>query len=110
MLVPLGWLMTGAFWLWVHPGRRWLATGVALCCCLCFVIAVKYLQLFFPPRTVSLNYISAQSLGSLCGVALFSASYDRGADAKPWRERTSAPHGRLHHLRRRSRFLLSVPV
>jgi VanZ family protein len=77
MLVPLGWLTTGAFWLWVHPRRRWLATGVALCCCLCFVIAVKYLQLFFPPRTVTLNYISAQSLGSLCGVALFSASYDR---------------------------------
>jgi VanZ family protein len=77
MLVPLGWLTTGAFWLWVRPGRRWLATGVALCCCLCFVIAVKYLQLFFPPRTVSLNYISAQSLGSLCGVALFSVSYGR---------------------------------
>jgi VanZ family protein len=77
MLVPLGWLTTGAFWLWVRPGRRWLATGAALCCVLCFVIAVKYLQLFFPPRTVSLNYISAQSLGSLCGVALFSASYGR---------------------------------
>jgi VanZ family protein len=77
MLVPLGWLTTGAFWLWVSPGRRWLATGGALCCCLCFVIVVEYLQLFFPPRTVSLNYICTQSLGSLCGVALFSASHGR---------------------------------
>jgi len=41
------------------------------------VIAVKYLQLFFPPRTVSLNYIEAQSLGSLLGVALFWVSADR---------------------------------
>ena len=77
MLVPLGWVTTGAFWLTVRPGRRWLAAGVALYCCLCLVIAVKYLQLFFPPRTVSLNYISAQSLGSLFGVALFSLTYGR---------------------------------
>ena len=41
------------------------------------MIAVKYLQLFFPPRTVSLNYIEAQSLGSLLGVALFWVSADR---------------------------------
>ena len=41
------------------------------------MIAVKYLQLFFPPRTVSLNYIEAQSLGSLLGVAFFWVSADR---------------------------------
>ena len=76
MLVPLGFVLTGVFW----PQRRrlrWLAAGVALCCCLFFLIAVKYLQLFFPPRTVSLNYIEAQSLGSLLGVALFWVSADR---------------------------------
>lgn len=76
MLVPLGWLANGALW----PGRRrlrWLAAGAALCCCLFLVLALKYLQLFFPPRTVSLNYIEAQSLGSLLGVALFWLSYDR---------------------------------
>jgi hypothetical protein len=76
MLVPLGWLATGAFW----PRRdslRWLAAGAALCCCLIFVLAIKYLQLFFPPRTVTLNYIEAQSLGSLFGVGLFWLTYNR---------------------------------
>jgi VanZ family protein len=76
MLVPLGVVVTGAFWP-RRQGLRWLAAGVALCCCLFLVIAVKYLQLFFPPRTVSLNYIQAQSLGSLLGVVLFWGSFDR---------------------------------
>jgi VanZ family protein len=76
MLVPLGFVVTGTFW---PRGRRlrWLTAGAALCCCLFLVIAIKYLQLFFPPRTVSLNYIEAQSLGSLLGVALFWVSSDR---------------------------------
>ena len=46
-------------------------------CCLIFVLAIKYLQLFFPPRTVTLNYIEAQSLGSLFGVGLFWLTYNR---------------------------------
>jgi len=74
MLVPLGFVVTGVFW---SRRRRWLAGGAALCCCLAFVIGVKYLQLFFPPRTVSLNYIEAQGLGSLLGVTLFWMSSDR---------------------------------
>src|SRR6516164_7696781 len=76
MLIPLGFVVTGAFW----PRQRdlrWLAAGGALSCCLFLVLAVKYLQLFFPPRTVSLNYIEAQSLGSLLGVAFFWVSADR---------------------------------
>jgi VanZ family protein len=76
MLVPLGFVVAGAFW----PRRRRLrslAAGVALCCCFFLVIAVKYLQLFFPPRTVSLNYIEAQTLGSVLGVVLFWAASDR---------------------------------
>ena len=76
MLIPLGFAVTGVFW----PRRRrlrWLAAAAALCSGLFFLIAVKYLQLFFPPRTVTLNYIEAQSLGSLLGVVLFWVSCDR---------------------------------
>jgi VanZ family protein len=82
MLVPLGWLVTGAFWP-RRDGLRWLAAVTALCCCLILVLAIKYLQLFFPPRTVTLNYIEAQSLGSLLGVGLFWLLYDRGL---AWRQ------------------------
>jgi len=77
MLVPMGVLATGAFWPRRERMLRWLAAGAALFCCLLFVLSIKYLQLFFPPRTVTLNYIEAQSLGSLLGVALFWAGYDR---------------------------------
>ena len=76
MLVPLGWLATGGFWP-RRRGLRWLAAGTALSCCLILVLGLKYLQLFFPPRTVSLNYIEAQSLGSLLGIGLFWLSCDR---------------------------------
>src|SRR5215475_14134736 len=52
MLVPLGFLVTGMFWPRRERKLRWLAAGAALFCCLIFVLAIKYLQLFFPPRTV----------------------------------------------------------
>jgi len=36
-----------------------------------FVLAVKFAQLYFPPRTVSLDYIMAQCIGALIGLGLF---------------------------------------
>ncbi len=77
MLVPLGFLATGALWSRRGRMRRGLAATAAFCGCAGFVVAVKYAQLFFPPRTVSLNYIMAQSLGCFFGVALFSLLHRR---------------------------------
>jgi VanZ family protein len=71
MLVPLGFLVTGGLWPGRGRGRNAAAAIVAFLACLLFVVAVKYAQLFFPPRTVSLNYILAQSLGAVIGVAAF---------------------------------------
>ena len=50
---------------------------LALAVCVATVVAVKYLQLFFPPRTVTLNYVTAQTLGSLAGCAGFAVWHDR---------------------------------
>ena len=67
VLVPYGFCVTASLW----PRRNgWLklpALLVALAICFVTIVAIKYLQIFFPPRTVSLNYIAAQSLGSLIG-------------------------------------------
>ena len=72
MLVPLGFLVMGA--VRAEGGlSRWLADGLALAVCLVFVLALKYAQLFFPPRTVSINYIAAQWLGVLVGAGVFVA-------------------------------------
>jgi hypothetical protein len=71
-LIPFGFLTAGVLW----PRRsRWLrfpAAAVALAVGLAFVLAVKYAQLFFPPRTVTLNYITAQSLGVAAGIVLLA--------------------------------------
>ncbi|MSP01407.1 MAG: VanZ family protein [Acetobacteraceae bacterium] len=75
MLVPLGFLVAG----WFSPSYRHVVIGgiVAFILCLAFILAVKYAQLFFPPRTVNLNYVLAQSLGSALGIIL------RGALRRP---------------------------
>jgi VanZ family protein len=68
--IPTGFLIAGVLW----PYRwRWLrpfAVLVSLVLGIGFVLAVKYAQLFFPPRTVTLNYITAQSIGVTAGVFL----------------------------------------
>lgn len=66
MLVPFGLLMAA----WV-PGRRLLAWPATFAICFLTICGIKYLQLFFPPRTVTLNYITAQSLGALTGIGLY---------------------------------------
>lgn len=47
--------------------RAVLSVGV-LVFCLVLAVAVEFAQLFFPPRTVSLNDLIAESLGSIIGV------------------------------------------
>jgi VanZ family protein len=72
MLVPFGFLVGGSLW----PRRRVLrplAALAALAICVGVILAIKYLQLFFPPRTVTLNYILAQTLGSAIGCACWVA-------------------------------------
>ena len=71
MMVPFGLLAAGTFGAARGLAMRVLGTMFALLLSLGFVLAVKYAQLFFPPRTVSLNYIIAQSIGAALGVGLF---------------------------------------
>jgi VanZ family protein len=70
MMAPLGLLATGALGTGRHLAARVIGTAFALLLGLGFVLAVKYAQMYFPPRTVSLNYIIAQSIGVALGVAL----------------------------------------
>ena len=71
LMVPFGLLATGALGAGRSRSARVIGSAAALLLSLGFVLAVKYAQLFFPPRTVSLNYITAQSIGATLGVALF---------------------------------------
>jgi hypothetical protein len=71
LLVPIAFLITGSVWPRRAVGLRWIAALSAFFICFALVLAIKFAQLYFPPRTVTLNYIFAQSLGSFLGIFLF---------------------------------------
>lgn len=77
LYAPLGFLTAILF------GRsRSLTFGLlmfvcALVFCGLFALAIEFAQLFFPPRTVSLNDVAAEGLGSLLGAALGSGCAGR---------------------------------
>jgi len=80
LMVPLAFLLTGAVW----PRRGWVWQGLAaiaaLALSLAYVLGVKFVQVYFP-RTVSLNYIIAQSCGAVIGVLGFVGLHGRLAQA-----------------------------
>jgi len=59
---------------------RLLVGTLVLAFCLLVAVTVEFTQLFFPPRTVSLNDLIAEALGSLIGVLswLFLSTYFSG--------------------------------
>jgi glycopeptide antibiotics resistance protein len=78
MLVPFGFLAAAAVQPAVRRGLSRIARPLAaLGMSVALILAVKYLQLFFPPRTVTLNYVTAQAIGAALGCAMFAAWHDR---------------------------------
>ena len=78
MYIPFGFLLTGTLW----PrrggaGGRGLAMLAAFAVGVGFLLAVKYAQIFFPPRTVTLNYVVAQSVGTAVGAMVFALTHGR---------------------------------
>lgn len=71
-------------------GRRWLAAGVMLMLLVALALVVEFAQIFFAPRTVSLNDVVAEMAGATLGclgAALFGHSFlallTRAASATP---------------------------
>jgi glycopeptide antibiotics resistance protein len=77
MLIPFAYLLNST----LSFGKGWFreasAAVLALIVSIVFVLAVKYAQLFFPPRTVTLNYIVAQSIGAVLGLILYRLFHSR---------------------------------
>lgn len=72
MLMPLGFALAAAFSCESSLVSRWVGSLLALVISFVLIVAIKYLQLFFPPRTVDLNYIVAQTTGAFIGVLLWA--------------------------------------
>ncbi|AEG02261.1 VanZ family protein [Methylomonas methanica] len=55
-----------------HSFVRLLKTTTVLIVSLVLAIGIEFLQQFFPPRTVSLNDLLAESIGSVAGIVIWS--------------------------------------
>ena len=77
LFVPLAFLWLGVLW----PKRGWIAKGLAsalvLFCCVGLSVAIEFTQNFFPPRTVSLNDVIAESIGAVIGIGLWWSTGSR---------------------------------
>jgi VanZ family protein len=71
-----------------RPGRWFMAACVTTAAC-SLAVAVEFLQVYFPPRTVSLNDILAEWIGSGAGTASWYLSGSRVTDwcRRLWRLR-----------------------
>ncbi len=76
MIVPLGFMLTAGLWPRQSRGWRVPAALAALGLAIAYVLAVKFVQLWFP-RTVTINYILAQSIGATLGVLAYSLGHAR---------------------------------
>ncbi len=72
--------------------RRWAGGGAALVLGVVLAVLVEFTQLFFPPRTVSLNDLLAEALGCLLGVAMAVLGM------RHWREALDHWHGQRQRL------------
>jgi glycopeptide antibiotics resistance protein len=100
LFVPLSFLWLGTLWPSYGRSARALASVVVLIGCTSLSLAVEFAQIFFPPRTVSLNDIVAESLGATFGIVLW---WSAGRRVRGWLSGWSSLHtqastaGRLLH-------------
>lgn len=81
LFVPLAFVWLGSLWHSRSVGWRTVATLFVLLACTGLSVAIEFTQIFFPPRTVSLNDIYAETLGAFTGISLWWAI---GAPVTRW--------------------------
>lgn len=91
LFVPLAYLWTGVLWARAAWARL-VGSTVVLLACAALSLAIEFSQIFFPPRTVSLNDVAAEGLGAVIGVVAWWASGERVlAWLAGWRQAHGAP-------------------
>ena len=76
LFIPLSYLLLASAW----PRRRpvqILASVAMVVTCALLSVAIEFVQIFFPPRTVSQNDILAETLGGMLGVVAWWAWGER---------------------------------
>lgn len=73
LFIPLTFLCCGAVWPWRRIGLRILTAPLVLVAAAALSAAIEFAQIYFPPRTVSLNDIVAETAGAGIGIAIWLA-------------------------------------
>lgn len=73
LYIPLAFLWSAAFGDVKNPFLRTVTTVVIITFCLALAVSIEFSQLFFPPRTVSINDLIAETIGTGIGVILWHA-------------------------------------
>lgn len=89
LFVPLAFLWLGVLWPKRGSVARVLGAGFVLLCCVGLSAGIEFTQIFFPPRTVSLNDMIAESIGAVIGIALWWLT---GANVARWLAGWSQAH------------------
>lgn len=74
LYVPVGFLAAHVLRQLFPEGLRYLSYPAAALLSISLALSVEFIQIFFPPRTVSLNDLLAESIGSVVGT-LLAAKY-----------------------------------
>lgn len=75
LYVVLAYFATGAVWASrLAAGLKVLLLAMVLAACLAMAVGIEFLQLFFPPRTVSLNDLLAEGIGTVLGTLAWFVS------------------------------------
>lgn len=78
LYLVLAYFATGAVWASrMTAGVRVVLLGGVLSACLAMAVSIEFLQLFFPPRTVSLNDLLAEGIGTVLGTLAWFVSGHR---------------------------------
>lgn len=81
LFIPLAFLCLASLPLLRHPLTKVAVSLILLAGCVGLSVAIEYSQLYFPPRTVSLNDIIAETLGALIGITLW---WWKGRPIRDW--------------------------
>jgi glycopeptide antibiotics resistance protein len=73
LFVPIGFFLAGTIGVDRRRLVAWLAALVVLPAALALSVAIEVAQIYFPPRTPSMNDCLAQAIGTAVGVALWLA-------------------------------------
>ncbi|MBE0548027.1 MAG: VanZ family protein [Rubrivivax sp.] len=81
LFIPLCFLWAGVVWPQRRSAWRVVAAGLLFVAAVALSVAIEFVQLYFPPRTVSLNDIVAEATGAAIGIGLWWAF---GRHASRW--------------------------